>query len=134
MHNSPLVRWLASIRGCVCVCVCECARERNCERKEEGKVCNHLIQTYTQGISLLNLTVPFEPYLVSISRLSFGTKSRNLIPFVLKSLLSDGLLFVLSVTIFLLLTVFFEFDEKIESFFMDFWRSLSDITGFVCTE
>lgn len=112
MHNSPLVRWLASIRGCVCVCVCECAHERNCERKEEGKVCNHLIQTYTQGISLLNLTVPFEPYLVSISRLSFGTKSRNLIPFVLKSLLSDGLLFVLSVTIFLLLTVFLNLTRK----------------------
>lgn len=37
----------------------------DCER--EGEVCNHLIQTYTWGISLLDLTVSFEPYLVSIS-------------------------------------------------------------------
>lgn len=67
---------------------------------DEGEVCNHLIQTYSRGISLLNLTVPFEPYLVSISHFSFGGRCRNWIPFVSKSLAIRRLLFVLSITIF----------------------------------
>lgn len=49
---------------------------------EEGEVYNHLIQTYSRGISLLNPTAPFEPYLVSISHFSFRGRCRNLIPFV----------------------------------------------------
>lgn len=97
MNSYPYDRLMLNVLPSVCVpacmhvCmspyVCRRACESDCE--EEGEVCNHLIQTYTRGISLLDLTVPFEPYLVSISRLSFGARCRNLIPFVLKSLLSE---------------------------------------------
>lgn len=77
---NPVLLVCVRLHACVSLHVCQHACQSDC--KEEGSVCNHLIQTYTRGISLLDLTVPFEPYLVSISRPSFGARCRNLIPFV----------------------------------------------------
>lgn len=52
--------------------------------EQEGEVCNHLIQTYTRGISLPKLTVPFEPYLVSISLTLVWSKVQKLDSFCLE--------------------------------------------------